>query len=726
MKNLNARDCDISQISSSEEKDFLNENHIQGYVRSYICYGLYYKDELVQIMSFGKPRFSRYHHWEIIRDCTKNGYNVRGGVSKLWKYFISNNNVSSCICYSYPHDGSFTSKYINYCGFVNVSKSKPEKKIYFEGIWNGRYKRIDKSILERHGVDRLLKGIFGHDKTNEQILLDLGFEKKYENGFTPQVDSYFPNGILYKITDVDTGKFYIGETFRVRDFNNGVYNGSGQKWATYFNKYKDSHEFKREILKDNFKTPKELYDAEVKEIRRYCIRLDNGNYKVDESTGCMNVKTVAQPEMPICPECGSTLFHHKKTCSMYTPHKPCSECGLTHGHHKKTCSKYTPKKVCPECGGKGGLHKKECSNYKEQAKCSECGGSGSHYKTCSHYKSPEPCPECGLTYGHHKRDCSKINICSECGGVKGRHRPHCSKYKELEACPECGLKGGKHKPTCSIYSNEKTCPECGGVSGNHKFSCSKKKIKICPECGSPANSHKKTCSKYKDKICPECGHSCAHDPSCSFYNKSLTCSECGVSQGNHKKTCSHYTKPEPCPECGSITRHKKGCSKYKPMKVCEECGNPVNTHKITCSKFKAKICPECGGRSGQHKLGCSKYKAKETCPECGGLNGMHKKSCSKFPLMKPCPECGGIDGKHRKSCSKYKAPDNCCEFCGTPPGGRHKKDCPNFKPIVCPECGGRSGKHKPICSKYKASVKCEFCGSSTRHKKDCPNNRNRM
>ena len=723
MENLDARNCDIFQISSSDEREFLEENHLQGYARSYLCYGLFHKDELVSLMSFGKPRFSRHHQWEIIRDCTKRNYNIRGGVSRLWKYFIENNIVSSCICYSYPHNGEFTSKYVDYCGFKNVKRSKPEKKIYFEGIWKGSHKRIDKPILERHGVDRLLKGSFGHDCTNEEILLSLGFEEKYEDGYSPQVDSYFPNGILYKITDLDTGKFYIGETIRVDDFNNGLYNGSGSKWVDYYEKYKDLHNFKREILRDSFRTPKELYDAEVREIRKYCIKLDNGSYKVDDSTGCMNVKTCIQADMPICPECNAILFHHKKTCSMYKEPTQCSECGLTYGHHEKTCSKYAPKRTCSECGSVGS-HKKGCSKYKELIKCLECGGSGTHYKTCSHYTSPSPCPECGLTYGHHKINCSKIELCPECGGKKGRHRLNCSKYKELKSCPECGFKGGKHKSNCSKYSSDKTCPECGGVSGNHRSSCSKKKkIEICQECGSPIKSHKKTCSKYKARVCPECGRTFAHDPSCSFYNSKLTCQECGVSQGNHKKTCSYYTKPEPCPECGSTTRHKKGCSKYKPMRTCEECGNPVNSHKNTCSKFKPRVCSECGGRSGQHKLGCSKYKAKGTCSECGGHNGAHKKTCSNYTPMKPCPECGGIDGKHRKNCSKYKSPDNRCEFCGTPPGGKHKKECPNFKPIICSECGGRSGRHKPGCSKHKELKKCEFCGSSTRHKKNCPNNK---
>lgn len=110
-------------------------------------------------MTFGKPRFNKNYQWELIRDCTKSGYNIIGGTSKIWKHFINECDPYDVICYSYPHNGQYTNKYVDYCGFRNIKKAKSTKKIYFEGVWNGGYERIDKSILERHGVDRLLGGI---------------------------------------------------------------------------------------------------------------------------------------------------------------------------------------------------------------------------------------------------------------------------------------------------------------------------------------------------------------------------------------------------------------------------------------------------------------------------------------------------------------------------------------------------------------------------------------
>lgn len=490
MTKLNARECIINEIPKSDEIAFLEENHIQGYANSSIAYGLFYGSTLVQIMTFGKPRFNKYYQWELIRDCTKMGFEIIGGTSKIWKHFINKNTVRNCICYSYPHNGDYTNKYVDYCNFHNIKKAKPTKKIYFEGNWKGEIKRIDKSILERHGVDRLLKGSFGHDRTNEQILLDLGFEKKCEDGFTPQVDSYIEDSLVYKITDLETGKFYIGETTNASAFIEGSYNGSGQKWAAYFNKYKDSHRFKREILKRDFTTPKELYDFETEEIRKYCVKQSDGTYKVDKSTGCMNVKTTPQSYFTVCSECGAILGSHKKTCSHFNKENACEFCGTPKGgHHKADCPNA---KLCPECGHHP--HLSTCSRRKAPKVCPECGSRYKHKKTCSKYVEPKSCPECGGKYGKHKKGCSLAKPCPECGTLNG-HSKGCSKYNRDKVCEECGGKDGKHKSTCSKYKRPKLCPECGGRDGHHKKSCSK--TSHCHECGMTHGHHKPTCSKNK-------------------------------------------------------------------------------------------------------------------------------------------------------------------------------------------------------------------------------------
>ena len=49
-----ARKCLVKEVNTEEYRNFLNNNHIQGFVPSKLSYGLYYQDNLVSLMSFDK------------------------------------------------------------------------------------------------------------------------------------------------------------------------------------------------------------------------------------------------------------------------------------------------------------------------------------------------------------------------------------------------------------------------------------------------------------------------------------------------------------------------------------------------------------------------------------------------------------------------------------------------------------------------------------------------
>ena len=82
-----ARQCEVKEVSSSEAFDFQNANHIQGAVNSKVNLGLYYKDKLVSLMTFSKPRFDKKHEWELVRFCNKCGWHIPGAASKLLTHF---------------------------------------------------------------------------------------------------------------------------------------------------------------------------------------------------------------------------------------------------------------------------------------------------------------------------------------------------------------------------------------------------------------------------------------------------------------------------------------------------------------------------------------------------------------------------------------------------------------------------------------------------------------
>ena len=80
-----ARKCIIKEISTDLKNDFLNTYHIQGEDKSKIKLGLFYQDELVAVMTFGKPRFNKNYEYELIRYATK--YKVIGRSWQIIKIF---------------------------------------------------------------------------------------------------------------------------------------------------------------------------------------------------------------------------------------------------------------------------------------------------------------------------------------------------------------------------------------------------------------------------------------------------------------------------------------------------------------------------------------------------------------------------------------------------------------------------------------------------------------
>jgi hypothetical protein len=94
-----ARKCIVKEIFNYEANQFVDKNHIQGKCNSSVNIGLFYKDELKQIISFSKSRFNKKFQWEITRISTELGCNVTGGVSKLFSYFKENYKPQSIISY---------------------------------------------------------------------------------------------------------------------------------------------------------------------------------------------------------------------------------------------------------------------------------------------------------------------------------------------------------------------------------------------------------------------------------------------------------------------------------------------------------------------------------------------------------------------------------------------------------------------------------------------------
>ncbi len=172
-----ARKCEIKEPTIEEAKQFINQNHLQNYIKDQIRIGLYYNDELVSIMTFGKPRYNKKYNYELLRYCyTKQ---VVGGAEKLLHYFIKNYNPDSII--SYCDLSKFTGKVYEKLGFRKGKKANPS--IHWFNV--DTKKHITNNLLNQRGFDQLLGkeyGRYGKGTSNTELMLNHGFVQVYDCG----------------------------------------------------------------------------------------------------------------------------------------------------------------------------------------------------------------------------------------------------------------------------------------------------------------------------------------------------------------------------------------------------------------------------------------------------------------------------------------------------------------------------------------------------------------
>lgn len=142
-----ARKCEIKEINSKTSNDFLTHNHLQGKCGGSVRLGLFYNNELVSLMVFGKSRHfigNGKNDWELIRFCSKLNTVVVGGASKLLKYFLKNYQWKNIV--SYADKRWSNGKVYEELKFKKYNESSPN---YYYVIGNERKYRFNfrKSIL---------------------------------------------------------------------------------------------------------------------------------------------------------------------------------------------------------------------------------------------------------------------------------------------------------------------------------------------------------------------------------------------------------------------------------------------------------------------------------------------------------------------------------------------------------------------------------------------------
>ena len=223
MERIYARNCEVRKITNKEANTFLDTYHKQkGLMSASYCYGLFYKDELVQVETFGFPRIEKqngtiWHDWELLRECSKKDYYILGGKSKLLKAFENEVHPLSLLSYCNTTAGFDGSSYAA-CGFHLDSTTK-EYWYEYNGDKIQRYTMQKNSNLRKNGkIEPIQKTLEKYGKTyypekSEKENASLaGFVLVEGKGQQTWTKYYSENiGYVYLIVHKESGKVYVGK-----------------------------------------------------------------------------------------------------------------------------------------------------------------------------------------------------------------------------------------------------------------------------------------------------------------------------------------------------------------------------------------------------------------------------------------------------------------------------------------------------------------------------------
>ena len=178
---IRGRKVELREISKEQADEFLDKYHIQGHCNGNIVnLGLFYNNELIEVTTFGKPRYSKYE-WEWLRLASSDKYQVIGGIGKFWKYFQEKYKPDTIVTYI---DNSKFGKdnFLNNFSFDLVTYGKPTPH-WYNMINKTHYTN---NLLLQRGADQLLGTNYGKPEicgmNNKQVMIKEGYVEVYDCG----------------------------------------------------------------------------------------------------------------------------------------------------------------------------------------------------------------------------------------------------------------------------------------------------------------------------------------------------------------------------------------------------------------------------------------------------------------------------------------------------------------------------------------------------------------
>lgn len=176
---IHGRETIVKAIDNLQLLDFLAKNHLNVPIKAKNKFGLYYKNELVAVMSFsnGRPLYREdilFNSFEMLRFCSKLGTTVVGGFSKLLNHFIKKIKPDDIMTYvdaDWSDGKSFLKR-----GFELIERM-PNMEFWLNS--SSGIREYPQVVIKDYGISMDLV-----DSTEEKelFLKDIGYKKVFNSG----------------------------------------------------------------------------------------------------------------------------------------------------------------------------------------------------------------------------------------------------------------------------------------------------------------------------------------------------------------------------------------------------------------------------------------------------------------------------------------------------------------------------------------------------------------
>lgn len=178
LEKIAGRKIQIKEIYNNDAKMFLEKFHIQGFCKSTIYLGGFYKDKLIAVMAFKNGNVCN-KNWELVRFATDYSHIYQGVASKMFTYFVRNYSPTEIISFAdrrwtlWGNNNLYTK-----LGFKLENITRPDYRYYNEKT--DRYKRLHKMSMSK----RILHKKYGYPMTMTELEMarDLGYDRIWDCG----------------------------------------------------------------------------------------------------------------------------------------------------------------------------------------------------------------------------------------------------------------------------------------------------------------------------------------------------------------------------------------------------------------------------------------------------------------------------------------------------------------------------------------------------------------